>query len=109
MNDTTIQQTEEKIFTSEVSDDALEAAADTMTARPLVATVAFCSGLDSLPGLIRSSAGPIRRPLELCGRCILDYCEKTCAVHSGLMRRVGSIFPECGIALRSDLRHYKHR
>ena len=49
MNDTTIQQTEEEIFTNEVSDNALEAAAGIVTGRPWVATVAFCSGLDSCP------------------------------------------------------------
>ncbi|MFZ3309340.1 MAG: hypothetical protein WBD53_14415 [Xanthobacteraceae bacterium] len=50
MNDTAIRQTEEEIFANEVSDETLEAAAGTTTARPWVATVAFCSGLDTCPG-----------------------------------------------------------
>jgi hypothetical protein len=49
MNDTNIDQREEDIFTCEVSDEALEAAAGTVTAKAGAFTLAFCSGLDSCP------------------------------------------------------------
>jgi hypothetical protein len=48
MNDTTIQS-EQDVLTYEVSDEALEAAAGTVTERAGALTLAFCSGLDSCP------------------------------------------------------------
>jgi len=50
MNDTIrLDQTEEKILIYEVPDEALEAAAGTMTDMPVAATISFCSGLDTCP------------------------------------------------------------
>jgi len=49
MIDTTINQIEEAILSYEVSDEALEAAAGTMTDKAGSFTLAFCSGLDTCP------------------------------------------------------------
>ena len=51
MNESTIgvDLTEEEILISEVSDDALEAAACRMKDRAGAFTLAFCSGLDTCP------------------------------------------------------------
>jgi hypothetical protein len=51
MNDITIEleQAEEEILTYEVSDNALESAACTITWKAGSMTLAFCSGLDSCP------------------------------------------------------------
>jgi hypothetical protein len=52
MNDTTfgLDQVEEEIFTyDDVTDDALESAACTMTWKAGSQTLSFCSGLDSCP------------------------------------------------------------
>jgi hypothetical protein len=48
MTDITI--TEEEILTCEVSDEALEAAANTGKDKAGSLTLAFCSGLDTCPG-----------------------------------------------------------
>ncbi len=49
MTDTTITQIEEQIFSYEVSDEALEAAAGTVKDKAGSITLAFCSGLDTCP------------------------------------------------------------
>jgi len=50
MNDTTrLEQTEEQILTYEVSDEALEIAAETGKDRVGNFTLSFCSGLSTCP------------------------------------------------------------
>jgi hypothetical protein len=49
MNDISIDQREEEILACEVSDEALEAAAGTVTEKAGAFTLAFCSGLDTCP------------------------------------------------------------
>jgi hypothetical protein len=49
MSNTPITQTEEEIFTYEVADEALEAAASIMMDKGGNMTVSFCTGLDSCP------------------------------------------------------------
>jgi len=44
-------QREEDILTFDVSDEALEAAAGTVKEKAGSVTVAFCSGLDTCPGV----------------------------------------------------------
>jgi hypothetical protein len=44
-------QREEEILTFDVSDEALEAAAGTVKEKAGALTVAFCSGLDTCPGV----------------------------------------------------------
>jgi hypothetical protein len=44
-------QREEEILTFDVSDEALEAAAGTLKEKAGALTVAFCSGLDTCPGV----------------------------------------------------------
>jgi hypothetical protein len=46
-----IDQREEEILTFEVSDEALEAAAGTVKEKAGAFTLAFCSGLDTCPGV----------------------------------------------------------
>jgi hypothetical protein len=49
MNDINIDHREEDILICEISDEALEAAAATVTEKAGAMTLAFCSGLDSCP------------------------------------------------------------
>jgi hypothetical protein len=49
MNDTNVEQREVDILISEIADEALEAAAVTVTEKAGAFTLAFCSGLDSCP------------------------------------------------------------
>ena len=51
MKDIHIDQREEEILTFDVSDEALEAAAGTVTDKAGAFTLAFCSGLDTCPGV----------------------------------------------------------
>lgn len=53
MNDSTIrsERTEEEFLTYDVSDEALEAAAGTAKDKAGSLTLAFCSGLDTCPGV----------------------------------------------------------
>jgi hypothetical protein len=51
MKDTHIDQREEEILTFDVSDEALEAAAGTVKEKAGAFTLAFCSGLDTCPGV----------------------------------------------------------
>jgi hypothetical protein len=51
MNDIHIDQREEEILTFNVSDEALEAAAGTVKEKAGAFTLAFCSGLDTCPGV----------------------------------------------------------
>jgi hypothetical protein len=51
MNDIHIDQREEDILTFDVSDEALEAAAGTVREKAGAFTLAFCSGLDTCPGV----------------------------------------------------------
>jgi hypothetical protein len=44
-------QREEEILTFDVSDEALETAAGTVKEKAGAVTVAFCSGLDTCPGV----------------------------------------------------------
>jgi hypothetical protein len=44
-----IDQREEEIFTVQISDEALEAAAGSVKEKAGAFTLAFCSGLDSCP------------------------------------------------------------
>jgi hypothetical protein len=66
MNGTTVHHTDEEISTSEVSDEALEAAGGSMRERAGIFTMAFCSSVNSCPliasaqypGSIAQPAGP---------------------------------------------------
>ena len=50
MNDTTrLEQAEEQVLTYEVSDEALEIAAETGKDRARNITISFCSGLNTCP------------------------------------------------------------
>jgi len=49
MKDLRIDQREEEIFTIQISDEALEAAAGSVKEKAGAFTLAFCSGLDSCP------------------------------------------------------------
>jgi hypothetical protein len=49
MKDLRIDQREEEIFTVQISDEALEAAAGSVKEKAGAFTLAFCSGLDSCP------------------------------------------------------------
>jgi hypothetical protein len=51
MTDTKMNQREEEILTFEVSDEALEAAAVSTKTKAGAFTLAFCSGLDTCPGI----------------------------------------------------------
>ena len=51
MNELHIDQREEEILTFDVSDEALEAAAGTVKEKAGAFTLAFCSGLDTCPGV----------------------------------------------------------
>jgi hypothetical protein len=51
MNDIHIDQREEEILTFDVSDEALEAAAGAVREKAGAFTLAFCSGLDTCPGV----------------------------------------------------------
>jgi hypothetical protein len=54
MNDNTIRfdQTDEEFLTADVSDEALESAAGAAKAMAGSFTLAFCSGLDTCPGVV---------------------------------------------------------
>jgi hypothetical protein len=58
MNGTTVHHTDEEISTSEVSDEALEAAGGSMRERAGTFTMAFCSSVNSCP-LIASAQYPV--------------------------------------------------
>jgi hypothetical protein len=49
MNGINVDQREEEILACEVCDEALEAAAGTVTEKAGAFTLSFCSGLDSCP------------------------------------------------------------
>jgi hypothetical protein len=49
MNDINIDHREEDVLICEISDEALEAAAGTVTEKAGAFTLAFCSGLDTCP------------------------------------------------------------
>jgi hypothetical protein len=49
MNGINVEQREEEILACEVSDEALEAAAGTVTEKAGSFTLSFCSGLDTCP------------------------------------------------------------
>ena len=49
MKDLRIDQREEEIFTVQITDEALEAAAGSVKEKAGAFTLAFCSGLDSCP------------------------------------------------------------